>query len=284
MAFKKEVVEIIEPRDVFVGNPKAEVTLEEFGEYESEICAKANEFVKQLLQEYDGKIRFNFRHFPLTKIHQRSLKAGEAAVATAQEGKFWEMHNILFANRRNLGTTSLKLHSKEAGVKNKKFLDELVNATYGWQVQGDLKEGIDRGVKDVPTFFVNGILVVKPTYEELKKAIDLAIKNIGKKNLKPVVPYNVVLKKGPEKPIPASKQPKGAVVVKTPIKEGLKKEVKKALTKTVVKANVAIAKKVTVAVKAPAKIVKKEVVKTVVKSKAKPVVKATSKTKTKQRA
>jgi len=280
MAFKKEVVEIIEPRDVFVGNPKAEVTLEEFGEYESEICAKANEFVKQLLQEYDGKIRFNFRHFPLTKIHQRSLKAGEAAVATAQEGKFWEMHNILFANRRNLGTTSLKLHSKEAGVKNKKFLDELVNATYGWQVQGDLKEGIDRGVKDVPTFFVNGILVVKPTYEELKKAIDLAIKNIGKKNLKPVVPYTVVLKKGPEKPIPASKQPKGAAV-KTPVKEISKKEVKKSLTKTVEKVKVAVAKKATVIVKASVKIVKKGIVKTVVKSKAKPVVKATSKTKRK---
>ena len=113
MAFKKEVLEIIEPRDVFVGNPKAAVTLEEFGEYESEACAKANEIVKKLLHDYDGKIRFNFRHFPLTKVHQRALKAGEAAVATAQEGKFWEMHNILFANRKNLGTTSLKLHSKD---------------------------------------------------------------------------------------------------------------------------------------------------------------------------
>jgi protein-disulfide isomerase len=182
MAFKKEIVAIIEPRDVFVGNPKAEVTLEEFGEYESESCAKANEIVKQLLVDYDGKIRFNFRHFPMTKIHQRSLKAGEAAVATAQEGKFWEMHNILFANRRNLGTTSLKLHSKEAGVKNKKFLDDLVNATYGWQVQGDLKEGIDRGVKDVPTFFVNGELVTgKPTYESLSKAIESALKKVKKK-------------------------------------------------------------------------------------------------------
>lgn len=181
MAFKKEVVEIIEPRDVFVGNPKAEVTLEEFGEYESEVCAKANEVVKQLLVDYDGKIRFNFRHFPLTNVHQRSLKAGEAAVATAQEGKFWEMHNILFANRRNLGTTSLKLHSKEAGVKNKRFLDDLVNATYGWQVQGDLKEGLDRGVKNVPTFFVNGTMVTgKPTYEELKKAIDSALKKLKK--------------------------------------------------------------------------------------------------------
>jgi protein-disulfide isomerase len=181
MAFKKDVVEIIEPRDVFVGDPKAPVTLEEFGEYESEACAKANEVVKRLLQDYDGKIRFNFRHFPLTKIHQRSLKAGEAAVASAQEGKFWEMHNILFANRKNLGTTSLKLHSREAGIANKRFLDDLVNAVYGWQVQGDLKEGLDRGVKDVPTFFVNGQRVTgKPTYEELKKNIDQALKKVKK--------------------------------------------------------------------------------------------------------
>lgn len=186
MAFKKEVVEIIEPKDVFVGNPKALVTLEEFGEYESEACAKANEVVKRLLQDYDGKIRFNFRHFPMTNIHQRSLKAGEAAVATAQEGKFWEMHNILFANRKNLGTTSLKLHSREAGVSNKRFLDDLVNATYGWQVQGDLSEGIRRGVKDVPTFFVNGERVTgKPTYEELSKAIDAALKKVKSKKKAP---------------------------------------------------------------------------------------------------
>jgi hypothetical protein len=185
MAFKKEVVEIIEPRDVFVGNIDAPITLEEFGEYESEACAKANEVVKQILEEYDGKVRFNFRHFPLTKIHQRALKAGEAAVATAQDGKFWEMHNILFANRRNLGTTSLKLLSKEAGVKNKKFLDDLVNATYGWQVQGDIKEGHNRGVKDVPTFFVNGIKFSgKVNYQELSKAIDAALKTTTKK--KPV--------------------------------------------------------------------------------------------------
>jgi protein-disulfide isomerase len=199
MAFKKEVVEIIEPRDIFVGNVKAEITLEEFGEYESETCAKANESVKRLLVEYDGIIRFNFRHFPLTNIHQRSLKAGEAAVATGQEGKFWEMHNILFANRKNLGTTSLKLYSKEAGVNNKRFLDDLVNATYGWQVQGDLREGLDRGVKTVPTFFINGERMEDHTYEDLKKGIEDAIKNL--KN------------KGKGKPMPV-KAPVKVVVVK----------------------------------------------------------------------
>ena len=187
MAFKKEVVEIIEPRDIFVGNAKAEITLEEFGEYESEVCANANEIVKKLLVEYDGVIRFNFRHFPLTNIHQRSLKAGEAAVATGQDGKFWEMHNILFANRKNLGTTSLKLYSKEAGVQNKRFLDDLVNATYGWQVQGDLREGLNRGVTTVPTFFVNGERMAKATYEDLKKGIEDAIKNLKKKAKAPKV-------------------------------------------------------------------------------------------------
>lgn len=182
MAFKKEVEEIIEPKDIFVGNPDAPVTLMEFGEYESEECAKANEVVKQLLEEYEGKIRLNFRHFPLTMIHQRAMKAGEAAIAAAQEGKFWEMHNVLFSNRRNLGTTSLKLHSKEAGVKNKKFLDELVNGVYGWQVQDDLKYGIDLGVKEVPAFFINGERFVgKPTFANLSVAIETALKKTKKK-------------------------------------------------------------------------------------------------------
>ena len=182
MAFKKDDVIIIEPKEMFVGKKDAPVTLVEFGEYESEECAKANEVVKQLLEEYDGKMRFQFRHFPLTLIHQRSLKASESAVAAGQEGKFWEMHNVLFANRRNLGTTSLKLHSKEAGINNKKFLDDLVNGVYGWQVQDDLKEGLNRGVKDPPTFFVNDELVTgKPTFANLSAAIEAALKKTKKK-------------------------------------------------------------------------------------------------------
>ena len=182
MAFKKEEEIIIEPKDIFVGDEDAPVTLMEFGDYESEACAKAHEVVKQLLDEYDGKIKFNFRHFPQTKIHQRSMKAGEAAVAAAQDGKFWEMHNILFKNRRQLGTVSLKLHSKEAGIKNKKFLEELVDGKFGWQVQDDLKEGINRGVKEVPTFFINDELFTgKPTFDNLSKSIDLAIRRAKRK-------------------------------------------------------------------------------------------------------
>jgi protein-disulfide isomerase len=185
MAFKKDDIIIIEPREIFVGKKDAPVVLMEFGEYESEECAKVNEIVKQLLVDFDGKIKFQFRHFPLTLIHQRSLKASESAVAAAQEGKFWEMHNVLFHNRRNLGTTSLKLYSKEAGVKNKKFLDDLVNGMYGWQVQDDIKEGHNRGIKEIPVFFVNDVQVTgKPTYANLSAAIQAALKK-GKSKAAP---------------------------------------------------------------------------------------------------
>jgi protein-disulfide isomerase len=94
------------------------------------------------------------------------------------------MHNVLFNNRRSLGTTSLKLHSKEAGVKNKKFLDDLVNGVFGWQVQDDLKEGINRGVKELPAFFINDEpFTGKPTFANLSAAIESALKKSKKKTL-----------------------------------------------------------------------------------------------------
>ena len=188
-----------------------------------------------MLIEYDGVIRFNFRHFPLTNIHQRSLKAGEAAVATGQDGKFWEMHNILFANRKNLGTTSLKLYSKEAGVVNKRFLDDLVNATYGWQVQGDLREGLDRGVKEVPTFFVNGERIAKATYEDIKKGIEDAIKNINKKGPGKTghKPYVRPVAKPIEKPDRSKRAPSRSS--SKPVEKAI---VSKPVTKTPVKVSV----------------------------------------------
>jgi protein-disulfide isomerase len=78
----------------------------------------------------------------------------------------------------------LKLHSKEAGIRNKKFLDDLVNGVYGWQVQDDLKEGLNRGVKEVPAFFINGEpFTGKPTFANLSTAIESALKKAKRKTL-----------------------------------------------------------------------------------------------------
>jgi protein-disulfide isomerase len=182
MAMKAKTVEIIQTKNIWVGSNQAPVSVVEYGDYESEACAKAHEVVKKILKHFEEDVRFNFRHFPLTQIHQRAQKAAEAAVGAAQEGKFWEMHNLLFENRKNLGTISLKLYSKEAGVSNKKFLDSLVNSTYSWEVRNDLLEGLGKGVRDVPAFFINGhALQGKPTFENLKTAIETELKHAVKK-------------------------------------------------------------------------------------------------------
>lgn len=156
MKNKKETVDFIPPRQIFIGVDKAPVTLELFGDYESEATREANEVMNALLEQFDGSIKYVFRHFPLTRIHQKAHKASEAAIAAAQEGKFREMHELLFHNRHHLGVISLKQYAREAGVKSKSFLDDLINSTFGWFVQDDLKEGLNRGVSDVPALFING--------------------------------------------------------------------------------------------------------------------------------
>ncbi|HEY0678391.1 MAG TPA: thioredoxin domain-containing protein [Chitinophagaceae bacterium] len=174
----KNIVEIIPPKNIYVGNASAAVTLVMYGDYEDEASAKANEAVRKLMEEFPDELRFNFRHYPQTQINQRSMKAAEASLAAAQEGKFWEMHNRLFERRRHLGTVSLKEYAREVGVVNKKFLDELVNSKYSWHIRDNQIEAWNKGLRTVPAFFINGEQFTgSPRYENLKKAIQEQLKN-----------------------------------------------------------------------------------------------------------
>ena len=177
MATKNQTIEIIPQKTIWKGEKQAPVSIVLYGDYESDACAKANHVIIELLEEYEGKLRYNFRHFPLTQIHQKAQKAAEAAVAAVQEGKFWEMHEVLFQKKRGLGTITLKEYAREVGVTNKKFLETLVNSTFSWEVRADLLEGLDKGVRDVPAVFLNGERFEgKPTYDALKKSIEELLK------------------------------------------------------------------------------------------------------------
>ena len=177
MATKNQMIEIVPQKTIWKGDKQAPVSIVLYGDYESDACAKANHVIIELLEEYEGKLRYNFRHFPLTQIHQKAQKAAEAAVAAVQEGKFWEMHEVLFQKKRGLGTITLKEYAREVGVTNKKFLETLVNSTFSWEVRADLLEGLDKGVRDVPAVFLNGERFEgKPTYDGLKKSIEELLK------------------------------------------------------------------------------------------------------------
>jgi protein-disulfide isomerase len=169
---KAEIVEVIPSKKIVVGEKEAPITLMMFGDYESQACAKAHTAVKELLEVFPHEVKFIFRHFPLLKIHQKAHKAAEASLAAAQEGKFWEMHNELFANRNTLGVISLKEHARAVGVKSKKFLDELINSHYGVYVQDDLRDGLALGVRDIPAIFINGNRFEgEPTFKNLTTLI-----------------------------------------------------------------------------------------------------------------
>jgi protein-disulfide isomerase len=176
MSNKKEDT-IIEPKDVVIGNPDALVAIMLFIDYESEKNVQAHEVVKKIMTVYEGKVNFNFRHFPLMRIHQKALKAAEAAVGAGQEGKFFEMHEMMIHNRKHLGLISLKSYAKEIGITNKSFLNNLINGKYGLFVQDDLKYGIELGVKEAPAFFINGEKIEDDvTIQSLSNKIDEVLK------------------------------------------------------------------------------------------------------------
>ena len=178
----KVVAEIIPTKNIYVGKADAPVTLLMYGDYEDEASADANDVIRRLLEEFPDELRFNYRHFPQTQVHQKAMKAAEASLAAAQEGKFWEMHNRLFERRKHLGTVSLKEYAREVGVVNKKFLDELVNSKYSWNVREDQLEAWDKGLRTVPAVFINGELFNEiPKYDNLKKAIKEQLNKSSKK-------------------------------------------------------------------------------------------------------
>lgn len=158
----KSKIDIIPPKDIWTGPADAPVSIVMFGDYESEACSAAHEVIKEIMARFEGKVRFNFRHFPLTQIHQKAHKAAEAAILASQFGKFWEMHDLIFQNRRNLGSISLRDYAIEAGVKDKNFLPKLTDSVFGWTVRNDLMEGLHRGIRNVPAIFVNNLLFEGP--------------------------------------------------------------------------------------------------------------------------
>ena len=174
--------EIISTKGLWAGDPDAPVSLVLFGDYESEECAKVHRVIIKLLETHGKKFRFNYRHFPLTQIHQHAHKAAEAAIAAAQEGKFWEMHSLIYAHNRRLGSISLREYAREAGVTSKNFLPELVESKYGWTVRADLLEGLDKGVRNVPTLFINDqVYHGRLSQPELSKAIDELCHSVKRK-------------------------------------------------------------------------------------------------------
>ena len=141
----------------FKGAQDAKVIVVEFSDYECPFCARhARETLVTLEREYvaTGKVKYMFRNFPIESIHPQAFKTHEAAACAGEQGKYWEMHERLFANPRRLAPADLSGHARSLDVDLPAFQQCVDSARHASRIRHDLIEGQRAGVQGTPTFFL----------------------------------------------------------------------------------------------------------------------------------
>jgi protein-disulfide isomerase len=147
----------VSPRDhIRGGGLDAPVLLVEYGDYECPFCAATNPSIQVVEARYGDQLGVVFRHFPLSEIHPFARPAAEAAEYAGKHGKFWEMHDAIYANQQRLSMTLLfelagRLKLPQVGLR-----DALTQRVFAERVEEDFVGGVRSGVNGTPTFFVNG--------------------------------------------------------------------------------------------------------------------------------
>jgi protein-disulfide isomerase len=170
----------VSPRDHVQGPAGAPVTLLEYGDYQCPYCGAAHPVVKALQRHLGDNLRFAFRHFPLSTIHEYAEQAAESAEAAGAQGKFWEMHDTLFENQPALDYESLLGYAEELGLDLERFATELENEVYAPRVKEDFISGVRSGVNGTPTFFINGVRHEGSfDFESMLEAIQARLRNLA---------------------------------------------------------------------------------------------------------
>jgi protein-disulfide isomerase len=162
----------VSERDHTQGRSDAPVSLVEFGDYECPFCGRAYWVVKEVREAMGDQLRYVFRNFPLTQIHPRAELAAEAAEAAGAQGKFWEMHDLIYENQDALDLESLASFAAGLGLDTERFLSDLNLRSHAGRVAEDRNSALRSGVNGTPTFFINGIRHDGPTdFESLLNAL-----------------------------------------------------------------------------------------------------------------
>jgi Na+/H+ antiporter NhaA len=154
------LVDLAEPVDEELdhvrGPTDAPVTLVEYGDFECPYCHRAEPVVRELLRTFETDVRFVFRHLPLVDVHEHAELAAEAAEAAAAQGRFWEMHDLLFERQDALGIEDLERYATELGLDVERFSRDLTSRRHALRIARDVESADAAGVAGTPTFFVNG--------------------------------------------------------------------------------------------------------------------------------
>ncbi|KKQ95402.1 MAG: Thioredoxin domain protein [Candidatus Woesebacteria bacterium GW2011_GWB1_43_14] len=168
----------ISAEDHVKGNPDSDIVIVEYSDFQCPACAYYSGFMKKLLDEKGDEIALVYRHFPLEQIHKNAKVASYAAEAAGSQGKFWEMHDLLFANQsvwENLPDPEKEFtkYAQDLGLNIDQFNTDLKSDETRDRVNNDYRSGIASRVNSTPTFFINGEKIDNPkSYDQLKKLVE----------------------------------------------------------------------------------------------------------------
>lgn len=172
-----ELAAPVGPADHVLGPADAAVTVVEYSDFECPRCKQAAPAVKLLFTRFARQVRFVYRHFPVEANHPHAMQAAEAAESADTQGKFWQMHDLLFENQSNLQRGDLSKYASLLGLDVSRFEKQVDEHLHLPTVREHLSNGQKSGVRSTPAFFVNGrIQDVSYSMQSLIDAIDSAVK------------------------------------------------------------------------------------------------------------
>ena len=160
-------------RDHVQGGVSAAVTLVQYGDYECPYCGQAYPIIKDMQARVGDRLRFVFRNFPLNTVHAHAGVAAQAAEAAAAQGKFWQMHDLLYEHQHDLADADLVNYALKLGLEVYRFESDLSGEVFAKRVSDDFRGGVRSGVNGTPTFFINGVRYDGAhDYDSLKAALE----------------------------------------------------------------------------------------------------------------
>jgi protein-disulfide isomerase len=168
----------VDAADHLLGATHAAVTLVEYGDFECPNCKQAAPAIKLLLTRFAGRLRVAYRHFPLEEVHPHALHAALAAETAAAQGKFWQMHDLLYENQSHLKLNELRGYAERLDLDMARYDAEMKDALYLQRVREHIEGGAASGARATPTFFINGKLYdVSFGLQRLAEGVEAALKH-----------------------------------------------------------------------------------------------------------
>lgn len=167
-----------------LGDTEAPVTIAVYDDFECPYCAKSVPLFKQVVEKYPGQVKLAFKNFPLSS-HRNARNAALTALAANQQGKFWEVHDLLFENYNSLNPKKIDDLAAQTGLDMERLKKDRVDPQLNALVTSDINEGTAIGVRGTPTVFINGRLLQERSLAGLSRLIDEELRQVAPSQANP---------------------------------------------------------------------------------------------------